>query len=306
MLSLSLLAISPALSAAPKAAKAPSACPEGLEQAGDRPPKGFAVACVNDKGENHGPFTIWHGNGKKKSEGSYERGQVHGPFTEWHDNGIRKAAGRFDNGRMTGHWVRWHPNGAKKDEGEWNGSEPVGDWKFWRADGSLAAEGRYRDGKKDCGWAEYSAKGKKSVIAPDGIKCGAAHGHSFAFGSLFLMPSERRNQITLEFSFHPRISLSRRFKLEGDLSAAPIPQEADTGKLRALARYGLLLAVHPKIEKTVTFAVGGGGISWIGRGTRPQATLRTVWGSRYVVGYSAWFFPGDLTHVLNLGIDLPL
>ena len=63
-------------------------------------------------GERHGPWVLYHQNGKKMSEGSYDRGKAVGNWTFWGADGEKEAEGTM-RGRPVGKWKHYQDGEVK-------------------------------------------------------------------------------------------------------------------------------------------------------------------------------------------------
>ena len=69
-------------------------------------------------GKKHGPWTLYHPNGNKKSEATFVEGQYVGLYTSYHPNGKRRWQGRYNEitgtsaaGTKDGVWVDYAEDG---------------------------------------------------------------------------------------------------------------------------------------------------------------------------------------------------
>ena len=69
----------------------------------------------------------------------------HGSFTRWHRNGRKKAEVQFVNGKQDGTWVKWHANGVKASEGNYSTGVRFGPFSHWNSEGKETAKGQYVD-----------------------------------------------------------------------------------------------------------------------------------------------------------------
>ena len=112
-------------------------------------------------GKEHGKWTWWHKNGKKKSEGTYKEGDEHGKWTYWYVNGQKKSEGTYKDGLVVSKWTYWYENGQKESEGTLKGKKTEnasgtvtsfeeiydGKWTFWDGNGQVTREAIYEDGE---------------------------------------------------------------------------------------------------------------------------------------------------------------
>lgn len=67
-------------------------------------------------GKRHGACTMWHVNGKKKTECNYFEDVYDGEYTEWFDDGNKNYEGFFDKGNATGKWRFYNRDGSLQSE----------------------------------------------------------------------------------------------------------------------------------------------------------------------------------------------
>jgi thioredoxin len=93
--------------------------PEAQWDAGD---KEWVLGAKNKKGENHGPYKFWRGDGTLCNECTFVNGKTQGIFKRFHENGDVSQDGFFENGELHGtrRWLatesstteRMHENGV--------------------------------------------------------------------------------------------------------------------------------------------------------------------------------------------------
>ena len=69
-------------------------------------------------GKKHGPWTLYHPNGNKKSEATFSEGKYTGLYTSYHENGNRRWQGRYNeitgtsaDGTKDGVWLDYAEDG---------------------------------------------------------------------------------------------------------------------------------------------------------------------------------------------------
>ncbi len=119
-----------------------------------------------------GPFTAWHENGQKGSEGTIKDGKFDGLAVEWHENGQKKwettlkdgkpddlktwwdengqkeQESTYKDGKLNGLRTRWHENGHKWQESTFKDDEEHGLRMEWHGNGQKMTEATYKDGRK--------------------------------------------------------------------------------------------------------------------------------------------------------------
>jgi uncharacterized protein len=96
------------------------------------------VTTKTGKDEKHGPMVVWHPNGNRQLEGTYEHDLQVGQFNWWHANGQKALEGRYDHGKQDGEWTWWYASGQKSIHGEYVHGSPSGRWTWWKEDGKVA------------------------------------------------------------------------------------------------------------------------------------------------------------------------
>jgi antitoxin component YwqK of YwqJK toxin-antitoxin module len=135
----------------------------------------------------HGNFTLYHENGKKKSEGKYVKGNKDGLWHEWFDDGKLESEGTYREGRKEGAWketimqfdmrvtvecvykenlqegkyVACWPDGKKFIEKNYVKGKEEGPYAMWDKDGKLDSEGTCKDGLPTGLWKNYFYVGGK-------------------------------------------------------------------------------------------------------------------------------------------------
>ena len=132
-------------------------------------------------------LSVYHPNGQKKSEGSWDDDVPVGNHFAWHENGnkeyemvvvddsIEMTTSWYKNGQMeskgstsstnyqeVGLWTRWFENGYKKSEGSYKGEDGRnGEWKFWHSNGQIACIGFFQGFRGDGLWSFWDETGNK-------------------------------------------------------------------------------------------------------------------------------------------------
>ena len=99
--------------------------------------------------------------GVRAYEGAYKDGKEHGKWTWWHKNGKKKSEGTYKDGLVVSKWTYWYENGQKESEGTLKGKKTEnasgtvtyfeeiydGKWTFWDGNGQVTREAIYEDGE---------------------------------------------------------------------------------------------------------------------------------------------------------------
>jgi len=79
-------------------------CPPDTELRGSRQAGQQSCEYQDSNGLSvkHGPFIDWYPNGRKRSEGNYERGKQTGRWVYWDENGAMTTAREYRDGALSG------------------------------------------------------------------------------------------------------------------------------------------------------------------------------------------------------------
>ncbi|MBX2803773.1 MAG: hypothetical protein KTR31_39220 [Myxococcales bacterium] len=139
------------------------ACPPGTFPAGLAPPAGGEVWCeIRTSGaaaRREGPAMSWHGNERRRWEGTYVAGQPNGTWLYWYATGSPEAQGSFSRGLKEGLWVTYHPSGDRASEGSYVDGKEHGPWVFWDAESATRTEGEFVLGARTGRWHDYGPDG---------------------------------------------------------------------------------------------------------------------------------------------------
>lgn len=97
----------------------------------------FSKYTVNGEQVKQGPLVLFHPNGQKAMEGSYEANEPIGKHLWWHVNGQKSIEGSYRGGKADGTWTWWHPEGPKSTQGDYSEGSPVGEWIWWNLEGKV-------------------------------------------------------------------------------------------------------------------------------------------------------------------------
>ena len=93
------------------------------------------------------PFT---GKTTGKIQGSFRNGKEHGPWVIYHENGRISYKGTYKNAKKDGPWVSYWNDGQLKWKGTYKDGERDGPWVGYNKDGTVDEEetGTFKDGMK--------------------------------------------------------------------------------------------------------------------------------------------------------------
>ncbi len=104
-------------------------------------------------------YVDFHDNGKKRSEGMYERGLEHGLWQWWTTEGQLKEASYYWFGQLHGASKTWHPNGLLQTEGYFNYGKPDSLLRTLSPDSVVLEMGHFNKGQKIGEWNYHFADG---------------------------------------------------------------------------------------------------------------------------------------------------
>ncbi|MCB9931948.1 MAG: sigma-70 family RNA polymerase sigma factor [Planctomycetes bacterium] len=122
----------------------------------------------------HGPFRMFHEDGKLKEAGEFVNGLREGMRQTFYEDGAPACRGDFRAGQPHGHWVYFHENGVKQAEGMMDGGVRQGPWRGWQPNGEPLFEETYVNGKRNGVATRYDEQGHKvrETTWQDGLKHG--------------------------------------------------------------------------------------------------------------------------------------
>lgn len=93
------------------------------------------------------PFT---GKTTGKIQGSFKNGKEHGPWVIYHENGRISYKGIYKNGKKDGPWVSYYANGQLRNKGTYKDRKKDGPWVGYNKDGTVDEEftGIFKNGGK--------------------------------------------------------------------------------------------------------------------------------------------------------------
>ncbi len=114
-------------------------------------------------GLRQGRCVQWHGNGRKQSEGKYEKGEKKGKWLYWDQEGRRCREEHYVRGKRSGIIREWYGSGQLMSVCDWQNGSNHGQYSFWFANGVKAIEGQFVRGRWAGKWTIYDKGG--AVIA---------------------------------------------------------------------------------------------------------------------------------------------
>ena len=136
--------------------------------------QGPTYGCAYGANDLHSPlrtgaWTYYYADGKKASEGSYEKNNKTGRWLDHHANGKLYLDTTFEAGQLTGTWSQYYNDGPLKAQGQAYGcaygandsSSPLrtGAWTYYHNNGKKASEGQFEKNNKNGRWLDYHANG---------------------------------------------------------------------------------------------------------------------------------------------------
>lgn len=109
----------------------------------------------------HGPFRMFHEDGKLKEASEFVDGAREGLRETFHENGATASRGDFKAGKPYGQWVYFHDNGIKSAEGMMENGVRHGPWRVWHPNGELDYEETRLHGKRNGVSTYYDEHGRK-------------------------------------------------------------------------------------------------------------------------------------------------
>jgi antitoxin component YwqK of YwqJK toxin-antitoxin module len=106
------------------------------------------INLYNEKGEKHGYWERYYGNGRLWYKGNYVDGREHGYWEVYFDNGRLDYKGNYLNGKKHGYWEDYYDNGQLAYKGNYVNGEPHGYWEVYYENGKLIYKGYYDMGKR--------------------------------------------------------------------------------------------------------------------------------------------------------------
>jgi hypothetical protein len=125
-----------------------------------------AAVCKNQK---NGEATFkYDPAGNVQSISCTVNGVLNGPFTSWHHEGQKSTQGAYRQGAMFGRWRRWRDDGSLLDDGEWKRNKPDGYWKIFQKNGIVKSEVYFDRGDKVCLWRSLKDDGTYEALTQGG------------------------------------------------------------------------------------------------------------------------------------------
>jgi hypothetical protein len=105
-------------------------CPEGTQERGAMPPRGFERWCeLRDPSigvVRHGGYASWHPNGQLREVGVYQHGEREGVWTRWYSSGGKRTQAEFQRGLQHGYLLTWDEFSRPERKIRYHLGEPVG------------------------------------------------------------------------------------------------------------------------------------------------------------------------------------
>jgi hypothetical protein len=105
-------------------------CPEGTQERGAMPPRGFERWCeLRDPSigvVRHGGYASWHPNGQLREVGTYQHGEREGVWTRWYSSGGKQTQAEFQRGLQHGYLLTWDEFSRPERKIRYHLGEPVG------------------------------------------------------------------------------------------------------------------------------------------------------------------------------------
>lgn len=101
-------------------------CPEGTQERGAMPPRGFERWCERSGGVRHGGYASWHPNGQLREVGAYRYGDREGVWTRWYSSGGKQTQAEFQRGLQHGYLLTWDEFGRPERRVLYQLGEPAG------------------------------------------------------------------------------------------------------------------------------------------------------------------------------------
>ena len=134
-----------------------------------QPGVGWVLATVDKQGRRNGTWQRWHDNGAQAESAEYVHNVRHGPSTLFHENGKKAEEGSYEQGEREGLWRAWDESGALVREVTWRSGcrhGPAVDRGVagQYQDPTISVERGAFDDDHACGpWSLQDAKGKTTV-----------------------------------------------------------------------------------------------------------------------------------------------
>lgn len=119
-----------------------------------------------------GVWTMFFANGKKKSEGAFDKDLMTGPWKDWFDTGIVQLEANMKEGQVTGLWTQYHSNGKVYKQGQTYGNRyhanfagaplQTGVWTLYHDNGKKQEESNFVKDMRDGLYREWRSTGVQS------------------------------------------------------------------------------------------------------------------------------------------------
>jgi antitoxin component YwqK of YwqJK toxin-antitoxin module len=112
----------------------------------------------------HGKLEMWHENGKKMLECTYERGKKHGEYLSWYESGSKEIECRYVNDSLDGKAKWYYPGGEVEKEQHYKQGKLDGQCWLYYENGKIKSEGAYVMGVEEGVFREYFPNGDSKSI----------------------------------------------------------------------------------------------------------------------------------------------
>jgi antitoxin component YwqK of YwqJK toxin-antitoxin module len=106
------------------------------------------INLYNEKGEKHGYWERYYGDGQLYYKGNYVDGKQHGYWEDYYSNGNLAFKGNYVDGKEHGYWESYWYNGKIRYKGTYVDGNRHGYWEVYHETGNLKYKGFYDQGKE--------------------------------------------------------------------------------------------------------------------------------------------------------------
>ncbi|RLD74361.1 MAG: hypothetical protein DRJ02_05040 [Bacteroidetes bacterium] len=116
-----------------------------------------------------GHYTYYYENGRKQSEGMFEKGKKNGEWNYWYENGNQRLKEVYKKGQLLS-FISYFQNGVKQFEGKvTTHGRKDGKWTFWNSDGRITLTGNYKNDIQVGEWIRYFPDGEMKFNYKNGF-----------------------------------------------------------------------------------------------------------------------------------------
>jgi antitoxin component YwqK of YwqJK toxin-antitoxin module len=105
------------------------------------------INLFDEKGNRHGYWEKYYGDGKLSYKGEWVNGKEHGYWESYYDNGKLSYKGNYVNGKKDGYWESYFSNGQLYYKGNYVNGNRHGYWEIYYKNGQLDFKGFYDMGR---------------------------------------------------------------------------------------------------------------------------------------------------------------